>query len=115
MVGNAVHLLVYALIVMKKLVRPTTKLGDMQRPLPVRSTVFGRNNLIYARAHAKCNSVLHSARPHVLHSAGGPYITCIAKQMDKGFAGTQLYKQRVCFFLPLSLLTLDRHNQVNLF
>jgi hypothetical protein len=40
-----------------------------------------------------------------------PYITCIAKQVDEGFAGTQLYRQKVCFFLPLSLLTLDRHNQ----
>jgi hypothetical protein len=54
-----------------------------------------------AQVHAKCNSVLHLAQPRVLHSAGGPYITCIAKQMDEGFAGTQLYRQRVCFFLPL--------------
>jgi hypothetical protein len=63
------------------------------------------------RVHAKCNSVLHSARPRVLHSAGGPYITCLAKWMDEGFAGTQLYRQRVSFFLPLSLLTLDQHNK----
>jgi hypothetical protein len=66
---------------------------------------------VLPRVHAKCNSVLHSARPRVLHSSGGPYITCIAKQMDQGFAGTQLYRQRVCFFLPLNLLTLDQHNQ----
>jgi hypothetical protein len=51
------------------------------------------------RVHAKCNSVLHLARRRVLHSAGGPYITCIPKQMDEGFAGTQLYRQRVFFFL----------------
>jgi hypothetical protein len=64
-----------------------------------------------ARVHAECNSVLHSARPRVLHSDGGPYITFIAKQMDQGFAGPQLYRQRVCFFLSLRLLTLDWHNQ----
>jgi hypothetical protein len=33
----------------------------------------------YAPVHAECNSVLHSARPCVLHSAaGGPYITFMA-------------------------------------
>jgi hypothetical protein len=63
------------------------------------------------RVHAECNSVLHSARPRVLHPAGGPYITFIAKQMDKNSAGTQLYRQRVCFFLPLCLLALYQHNQ----
>jgi hypothetical protein len=64
-----------------------------------------------ARVHAKCNSVLHSARRRVLHSAVGPYITCVTKQMDEGFGGTQLYRQSVCFSYPLSLLTLDQHNQ----
>jgi deoxycytidylate deaminase len=29
------------------------------------------------RVHAECNSVLQSARPRVLHSAGGLYITLI--------------------------------------
>jgi hypothetical protein len=31
--------------------------------------------------------------------------------MDEGFAGTKLYRQRVCFFLPFSLSTLDLHKQ----
>jgi hypothetical protein len=61
--------------------------------------------------HAESNSVLQSAQPGVLHSAGGPYITFIAKQMDEYFASTQLYRQRVCFFLPLCLLNLYQHSQ----
>jgi hypothetical protein len=31
--------------------------------------------------------------------------------MDEEFAGTQLYIQRVCSFLPLCLLALCQHNQ----
>jgi hypothetical protein len=31
--------------------------------------------------------------------------------MDEEFAGSQLYRQRVCFFLPHCLLTLYQHNQ----
>ncbi len=31
--------------------------------------------------------------------------------MDEDFAGTQLYRQRVCFLLPLCLLALYQHNQ----
>jgi hypothetical protein len=53
-----------------------------------------------ARVHAECNCVLHSARPHVLHSAGGPYITSIAKQMDEGFAGID---RGFDFLTPLSV------------
>ncbi len=63
------------------------------------------------RVHAEC--ILHSARPRVLHSTGGPYITFIAKQIDENSAGTQLYRQRVCFFLPLCLLALYQHNLCN--
>ncbi len=61
------------------------------------------------RVHAACNCVLHPARPCLLHSAG--YIVFIAKLINEEFAGTQLYRQRVCFFLPLRLLTLYQHNQ----
>jgi hypothetical protein len=78
-------------------------------------TIFDFKSI--ARAMHKCtlSVIAYYTQPGlncVLHSAGGPYITFIAIQMDKGFAGThQLYRQRVCFFLPLRLLTLDRHNQ----
>jgi hypothetical protein len=33
----------------------------------------------FTRVYAECNSVLHSRRPGVLHSAGGPCITLEAK------------------------------------
>jgi hypothetical protein len=73
-------------------------------------SVCTKRNQSGARVHAECNCVLHSARPHGLHSAGGPYITSIAKQMDEGFAGTKLYGQRACFFLtPLSVSLLYQH------
>ncbi len=57
-----------------------------------------------SRVHAECNTSL-------LHSAGGPYITLIAKKMDQDFAGAQLYRQRVCLFAPLCLLDLYQHDQ----
>ncbi len=37
----------------------------------------------HTRVYAECNSVLHSRRPVVIHSAGGPYITLISKKRTR--------------------------------
>jgi hypothetical protein len=46
--------------------------------------------------------IAYYTQPDLVHSAGGPYIALIAKLINKEFAGTQLYRERVFFFYPLS-------------
>ncbi len=55
------------------------------------------------RVHAGCNSVVHSAQPRVLHSAGGAYIKFIQNKLAR-FLLVQSYIDRGFVFLtPLSV------------